>query len=45
MFELNKRLDDSIIAIHANDAPIAYGELVVIGDLVGVRVTRMLAAG
>ena len=45
VFELNKRLDDSIIAIHANDAPIAYGELVVIGDLVGVRVTRMLAAG
>jgi flagellar motor switch/type III secretory pathway protein FliN len=45
VFELNKRLDDSIITIHANDAPIAYGELVVIGDLVGVRVTRMLAAG
>lgn len=45
VFELNKRLDDSTIAIHANDAPIAYGELVVIGDLVGVRVTRMLSAG
>jgi len=44
VFELNKRLDDSTIAIHVNDSLIAYGELVAIGDLVGVRVTRMLAA-
>lgn len=42
VFELEKRLDDQAIVIHANDVPIAHGELVVIGDLVGVRITRML---
>jgi type III secretion protein Q len=45
VFELNKRLDDSTIAIHVNDSLIAYGELVAIGDLVGVRVTRTVTAG
>jgi len=42
VFDLPKRLDDQVITIHANDTPIAVGELVVIGDLVGVRITRML---
>jgi flagellar motor switch/type III secretory pathway protein FliN len=42
VFELGKQLDDQVITIEANDVPIALGELVVIGDLVGVRITRML---
>ena len=42
VFELDKRLDDQSIAINANDVPIALGELVCVGDLVGIRVTRML---
>jgi len=42
VFELGKRLDDQAIAIHANDVPVAVGELVAIGDLIGVRITRML---
>jgi type III secretion system YscQ/HrcQ family protein len=45
VFELGKRLDDQAIAIHANDVPIAVGELVAIGDLIGVRITRMLPQG
>lgn len=43
VFELDKRLDDQSIAISANDVLIALGELVCVGDLVGIRVTRMLA--
>jgi type III secretion system YscQ/HrcQ family protein len=43
VFALGKRLDDHAITVYANDLPIAVGELVTIGDLVGVRVTRMLA--
>jgi flagellar motor switch/type III secretory pathway protein FliN len=43
VFALEKRLDDHAITMYANDVPIAVGELVTIGDLVGVRVTRMLA--
>jgi flagellar motor switch/type III secretory pathway protein FliN len=42
VFELDRRLDDQTIIVHANDVPIAVGELVSIGDLVGVRITRML---
>lgn len=42
VFELGRRLDDQPITVHANEVPIAVGELVVIGDLVGVRITRML---
>jgi flagellar motor switch/type III secretory pathway protein FliN len=42
VFELGRRLDDQPITVRANDTPIAIGELVVIGDLVGVRITRML---
>jgi len=45
VFELGKRLNDQAIAIHANDVPIAVGELVAIGDLIGVRITRMLTQG
>jgi flagellar motor switch/type III secretory pathway protein FliN len=42
VFELDKRLDDRTITMYANDVPVAVGELVTIGDLVGVRLTRML---
>ena len=42
VFELAKRLDDQTITICANNVPIGVGELVAIGDLIGVRVTRML---
>jgi type III secretion system YscQ/HrcQ family protein len=42
VFELDRRLDDQAITVHANDVPIAVGELVSLGDLVGVRITRML---
>jgi flagellar motor switch/type III secretory pathway protein FliN len=42
VFELDKALDDRAIAVLANDVPIASGELVTLGDLVGVRITRML---
>ena len=42
VFELDKPLDDQVITIHANDTPIAYGELVTLGDLLGVRISRML---
>jgi flagellar motor switch/type III secretory pathway protein FliN len=44
VFELDRQLDDQVITVHANDTPIAVGELVAIGDLVGVRITRMLPA-
>jgi flagellar motor switch protein FliN/FliY len=43
VFELDKHLDDRTISVLANDVPIAAGELVTIGDLVGVRITRMLS--
>ncbi len=42
VFELDKPLDDQSITISANDVPIAFGELVALGDLLGVRITRML---
>ena len=42
VFELDKPLDDQAICVLANDVPIASAELVTIGDLVGVRITRML---
>jgi flagellar motor switch/type III secretory pathway protein FliN len=42
VFALDKRLDDQAILVHANDVPIAVGELVTIGDLIGVRIARML---
>jgi flagellar motor switch/type III secretory pathway protein FliN len=42
VFELDKRLDDQVITVHANETPVAVGELVSIGDMVGVRITRML---
>jgi type III secretion system YscQ/HrcQ family protein len=42
VFELDKPLDDQVITILANDTPIAHGELVTLGDLLGVRISRML---
>lgn len=42
VFALDKRLDDQAIVVSANNMPVAVGELVTIGDLVGVRITRML---
>ncbi len=42
VFELDKPLDDQVITIHVNDVPIAHGELVTLGDLLGVRISRML---
>jgi hypothetical protein len=42
VFELDKTLDDRTLCVLANDVPIASAELVTIGDLVGVRITRML---
>jgi type III secretion protein Q len=42
VFELDKPLDDQVITIHANGVPIACGELVTLGDLLGVRISRML---
>jgi flagellar motor switch/type III secretory pathway protein FliN len=42
VFELDKPLDDQVITILANDVPIAHGELVTLGDLVGVRISRLL---
>ena len=42
VFEIDKPLDDQVITIHANDVPIAQGELVTLGDLLGVRISRML---
>jgi type III secretion system YscQ/HrcQ family protein len=42
VFELDKPLDDQVITIHANGVPIARGELVTLGDLLGVRISRML---
>jgi flagellar motor switch/type III secretory pathway protein FliN len=42
VFQLEKRLDDQAILVHANDVPVAVGELVTMGDLIGVRITRML---
>ena len=42
VFELDKPLDDQVVTIHVNDVPIAYGELVALGDLLGVRISRML---
>jgi type III secretion protein Q len=44
VFELDKRLDDQMITVFANDTPVALGELVAIGDLIGVRITRILGA-
>ena len=42
VFELDKPLDDQVVTIHVNDVPIAHGELVTLGDLLGVRISRML---
>ncbi len=42
VFELERRLNDQTIVIQANDVSIAVGELVVLGDFLGVRITRML---
>jgi flagellar motor switch/type III secretory pathway protein FliN len=44
VFELDKRLDDQMITVFANDTPVALGELVAIGDLIGVRITRIIGA-
>lgn len=43
VFELDRPLDDQVITILANDIPIAHGELVTLGDLLGVRISRMLS--
>lgn len=45
VFELDKPLDDQVITILANDVPVAHGELVTLGDLVGVRISRLLPHG
>lgn len=42
VFELDKPLDDQVITILANDVPVAHGELVTLGDLIGVRISRLL---
>lgn len=42
VFELDRPLDDQMITILANEVPIAHGELVTLGDLLGVRISRML---
>lgn len=42
VFELDRPLDDQVITILANEVPIAHGELVTLGDLLGVRISRML---
>lgn len=42
VFELDKPLDDQVITILANEVPVALGELVTLGDLVGVRISRLL---
>lgn len=41
VFELRKPLDRQVIEIFANDRAVASGELVLIGDAVGVRVTSI----
>lgn len=41
VFHLNKRLQDQLIAVYANNMQVAVGELVCVGDLVGVRITDM----
>lgn len=41
VFHLNKRLQDQLIAVYANNMQVAVGELVCVGDLVGVRITGM----
>lgn len=41
VFHLNKRLHDQLIAVYANNMQVADGELVCVGDLVGVRITGM----
>jgi flagellar motor switch/type III secretory pathway protein FliN len=42
VFELDRPLDDQVITVLANEVPIAQGELVTLGDLLGVRISRML---
>lgn len=42
VFELDRPLDDQVITILANEVPIAHGELVTLGDLLGVRISRVL---
>jgi flagellar motor switch/type III secretory pathway protein FliN len=42
VFELDRPLNDQTIVIQANEVSIALGELVVLGDFLGVRITRML---
>lgn len=41
VFELNKPLDRQAIEIFANDRAVATGELVLIGDAIGVRLTSI----
>ena len=40
-FDLQKRLIDQPVSILANDMLFANGELVCIGDFIGVRITRL----
>ncbi|MGI9284302.1 MAG: FliM/FliN family flagellar motor switch protein [Pseudomonadales bacterium] len=41
VFHLDKRLHDQPIAVYANNMQVAVGELVCVGDLIGVRITSM----
>jgi type III secretion protein Q len=41
VFELFKPLDASVIAVLVNGEPVGEGELVCVGDQVGVRLTRV----
>ncbi len=41
IFELDKKLEDRLITIYANEIAVARGQLVCINDLVGVRVTEL----
>lgn len=41
---LAKRIEDAPITVYANDTAVARGELVLIGDLLGVRITRTLTS-
>lgn len=43
VFELDKPLDERSIRIYANDTLIAAGELVCVGDTLGVRICHLLA--
>lgn len=40
IFELDKKLEDRLITIYANETAIARGQLISINDFVGVRVTE-----